>query len=206
MTDDIVTQLRESEWNENPQTNVRLCAEAADEIERLRGICDMLANRLRSGSDSGWDDAIDAWEDVSEFGNDPESQGSAKLSPNSETNVDDTIPSDIVKEYAEYLYDLAFNAHLTQADHETLKHAARLLLNLQRSIGIKDGMLKSWDFMLNQARDQAQEAHAIVSSDAMVWLVGENSEHQQHYWDHLMPYIKQYWEKYGTIMRPHQSS
>lgn len=36
MTDDIVTQLRESEWNENPQTNVRLCAEAADEIERLR--------------------------------------------------------------------------------------------------------------------------------------------------------------------------
>ena len=36
MDDDIVTRLRESEWNENPQTNVRLCADAADEIERLR--------------------------------------------------------------------------------------------------------------------------------------------------------------------------
>lgn len=36
MTDDIVTRLREAEWNENPNTNVGLCAEAADEIERLR--------------------------------------------------------------------------------------------------------------------------------------------------------------------------
>lgn len=36
MTDDIVTRLREAEWNENPNTNVRLCADAAEEIERLR--------------------------------------------------------------------------------------------------------------------------------------------------------------------------
>jgi hypothetical protein len=92
VTDDIVTRLRQKYAGQLP-----ICTEAADEIERLRGICDMLANRLRSGSDSGWDDAIDAWEDVSEFGNDPESQGSAKLSPNSETNVDDTIQSDSVK-------------------------------------------------------------------------------------------------------------
>lgn len=43
MTDDIVTRLRESEWNENPQTNVRLCADAADEIERLREQNDYLS-------------------------------------------------------------------------------------------------------------------------------------------------------------------
>lgn len=36
MSDDIVTRLRNSEWNENPHTNVGLCAEAADEIEHLR--------------------------------------------------------------------------------------------------------------------------------------------------------------------------
>ena len=35
MTDDTVTRLRDAEWNE-PSTNVRLCADAADEIERLR--------------------------------------------------------------------------------------------------------------------------------------------------------------------------
>ena len=189
---DIVTRLRHKYGGQLP-----ICTEAADEIERLRGICDMLANRLRSGSDSGWDDAIDAWETAREFGNDPESQGSAKLSPNSETNVDDTIPSDIVKEYAEYLYDLAFNAHLTQADHETLKHAARLLLNLQRSIGIKDGMLKSWDFMLNQARDQAQEAHAIVGSDAMIWLM-RWTDRNESVLDVIRDSITQYWEKYGN--------
>ena len=185
--------------------SIREYDEMKAEIERLRAMCDMLANRLRSGSDSGWDDAIDAWETAREFGNDPESQGSAKLSPNSETNVDDTIPNDIVKEYAEYLYDLAFNAHLTQADHETLKHASRLLLKLQRSIGIKDGMLKSWDFMLNEAREQAQQAHRILGSESMCWLAGGNSEHEQHHWGHLMPYIKEYWAKYGNIMRPRDS-
>lgn len=88
MNNDIVERLRQKYAGQLP-----ICTEAADEIERLRGICDMLANRLRSGSDSGWDDAIDAWGDVSEFGNDPESQGSAKLSPNSETNVDDSVKS-----------------------------------------------------------------------------------------------------------------
>lgn len=36
MTDDIVKELRKSKWNENPSTNVMLCEEAADEIERLR--------------------------------------------------------------------------------------------------------------------------------------------------------------------------
>ena len=47
MTDDIVTRLRESEWNENPQTNVRLCADAADEIERLRKLAYLLIDELR---------------------------------------------------------------------------------------------------------------------------------------------------------------
>lgn len=110
---------------------LRVLRAASEEIVRLQAICDMLATRLRSGSDSGWDDAIDAWEDGREFGDKPESQGSAKLSPNSETNVDDTIINDSLQDYADYLYDLAFNAHLTQADHETLKHAAQLLLKLR---------------------------------------------------------------------------
>ena len=44
MSDDIVTRLREADWNENPSTNVRLCAEAADEIERWRDLASRLAN------------------------------------------------------------------------------------------------------------------------------------------------------------------
>ena len=50
----------------------RLHGEAADEIEllraeagRLRGAGDAMARAMRRGSDSGWDDAIDAWEDAS---------------------------------------------------------------------------------------------------------------------------------------------
>lgn len=35
-----------------------------DEIERLRAAGDALADALRSGSDSGWDKAIDDWEEA----------------------------------------------------------------------------------------------------------------------------------------------
>lgn len=38
--------------------------EAAEQIERLIDAGDALVNVLRSGSDTGWDNAIDAWEDV----------------------------------------------------------------------------------------------------------------------------------------------
>ena len=68
--DDIVTRLREEVAKAEvagvlPNWELAKCMwEAADEIERLRAMCDMLAIRLRSGSDSGWDDAIDAWEKV----------------------------------------------------------------------------------------------------------------------------------------------
>lgn len=41
-----------------------LFIEAADKIKRLRAAGDALANALRSGSDSGWDEAIDGWEEA----------------------------------------------------------------------------------------------------------------------------------------------
>lgn len=37
---------------------------ARTEIERLRAAGDAMAEALRSGSDSGWDEAIDAWEEA----------------------------------------------------------------------------------------------------------------------------------------------
>lgn len=114
------------------------------------------------------------------------------------------MSDDLVKEYADYLYGLSFNAHLTQADHETLKHASRLLLNLQRDIGIKDAMLKSWDFMLNEAREQAQEAHAIVGSDAMVWLM-RWTDRNESVLDVIRERINKYWETYGTLGQPRRS-
>lgn len=38
--------------------------EAINEIERLRSAGDALVDVLRSGSDTGWDNAIDAWEKI----------------------------------------------------------------------------------------------------------------------------------------------
>lgn len=59
---DIVTRLRQYVlWLPNTAAG-EVCREAADEIERLRAAGDALADALRSGSDSGWDAAIDAWE------------------------------------------------------------------------------------------------------------------------------------------------
>lgn len=43
---------------------VTLIAGAVAEIERLREAGDRLVGRMRSGSDAGWDDAIDAWENL----------------------------------------------------------------------------------------------------------------------------------------------
>ena len=176
-----------------------------DEVERLKQLCDMLATRLRSGSDTGWDDAIDEWEDVREghkFGDSPESQGSAKLTPNSETNVDETITSDSVKEFVAYLHELSYSEWLSDEDAKMLLGAANLLVNLQRNIGVKDGLLKGWDFMLTEAKEQAQQAHHILGSEPFVWVAGGTSNHEQFHWDALMPHIKKYWEKYGTVMRP----
>jgi hypothetical protein len=39
-----------------------VCQQAADEIERLRGLGDLLVVVMKSGSDTGWDYAIDKWE------------------------------------------------------------------------------------------------------------------------------------------------
>ena len=129
MNDDIVTRLRQKYAGQLP-----ICTEAADEIERLRAMCDMLANRLRSGSDSGWDDAIDAWEDVSEFGNDPESQGSAKLSPNSETNIDDTIQSDSINILLERLSSVSRSMWISDMDGHAVLKAISLIVEQDKKI------------------------------------------------------------------------
>lgn len=55
MSDDIVTRLR------NQRTNRVICEEASDEIERLRKLGNALIFVMESGSDHGWDEAIDNW-------------------------------------------------------------------------------------------------------------------------------------------------
>ena len=100
------------------------------EIERLRAMCDMLANRLRSGSDSGWDDAIDAWETAREFGGKPESQGSAKLPSNSQANIDDTIPDDSIKLLIENLNRVSRSIWLSDEDGDAVLWAASIISSM----------------------------------------------------------------------------
>lgn len=64
MADDIVTRLRQYVlWLPNTAAG-ELCGKAANEIERLRAAGDAMAEALRSGSDSKWDAAIDAWQEA----------------------------------------------------------------------------------------------------------------------------------------------
>lgn len=58
MTEDIVDVLRG--WDDQ-RPPFRTMLEAAEEIERLRAAGDALVDAMRRGSDSGWDDAVDAW-------------------------------------------------------------------------------------------------------------------------------------------------
>lgn len=122
------------------------------------------------------------------------------------TNIKDTIANDSVKGLAEYLHQLSDVHWLSDQDARQLERAAHLLLRMHRDIGIKDAMLKSWDFMLNEAKEQSQQAHRILGSEPFVWVAGGTSNHEQSHWDALMPYIQQYWAKYGNVMRPKHSS
>jgi hypothetical protein len=65
VTDDIVTRLRR--WGDTVGSFGMMRAlhyQAADEIERLRAAGDALATVMQSGSDAGWDAAIDAWQEA----------------------------------------------------------------------------------------------------------------------------------------------
>lgn len=79
MADDIVTRLRriaarcwcaeksQGEPVGKPFFRCESCddqLQAADEIERLRAIGDQLVAVMRSGGDTGWDAAIDTWEEA----------------------------------------------------------------------------------------------------------------------------------------------
>jgi hypothetical protein len=55
--------LVDDEFCENTNAEI-LIAAAVEEIKQLREAGDDLANKMRSGSDSGWDDAIDKWEEL----------------------------------------------------------------------------------------------------------------------------------------------
>ena len=55
--------LTDDEFCESTNT-VTFIAGAAAEIERLREAGDRLVGRMRSGSGAGWDDAIDAWDNL----------------------------------------------------------------------------------------------------------------------------------------------
>lgn len=121
------------------------------------------------------------------------------------TTVSDTITNDSVKEFVAYLSELSYSEWLSDEDAKMLLQAANLLVNLQRNIGVKDGLLKGWEYMLNEANEQAQQAHRILGSEPFVWVAGGTSNHEQSHWDALMPHIKKYWEKYGTVMRPRPS-
>lgn len=121
------------------------------------------------------------------------------------TTVSDTITNDSVKEIVEYLHQLSSAYWLSDEDCRHLAQASQMLRHLQRDIGIKDAILKSWDFMLNEAKEQAQQAHRILGSEPFVWVAGGTSNHEQSHWDVLMPYIQQYWAKYGNVMRPRPS-
>lgn len=63
MADDIVNRLLPFIHDEM-RMPAGLIKDVIEEIERLRTAGDALAICLRSGSDSGWDDAIDAWEEA----------------------------------------------------------------------------------------------------------------------------------------------
>ena len=61
MADDIVTRLRRAAIG-MPQDDMNQAA--AGEIERLRAGGDAIVAVMQSGSDAGWDAAIDAWQEA----------------------------------------------------------------------------------------------------------------------------------------------
>lgn len=65
MDDNIVPVLRDWGTRDLESRIVEtLLRDAADEIERLRELGDAMASVMRSGSDTGWDNAIDAWQEA----------------------------------------------------------------------------------------------------------------------------------------------
>ena len=65
MKDDIVIRLRHVAWLAKEGSYVTdLAATAADEIVGLRAAGDALVAVMQSGSDTGWDAAIDAWQEA----------------------------------------------------------------------------------------------------------------------------------------------
>jgi hypothetical protein len=49
-------------------------------------------------------------------------------------------------------------------------------------------------------QQQVDHAHALLGSEAMIWLMG-GSEHVQSWITSLAPSVHSYWEKYGTVFR-----
>jgi hypothetical protein len=64
VADDIVTRLRHIHMELTVDDYDDVISEAADEIERLRAAGDALVTAMQSGSDAGWDAAIDAWQEA----------------------------------------------------------------------------------------------------------------------------------------------
>lgn len=70
--DDIVFSLKDAFWNE-PHTNVRLCGEAADEIERLRSDSDKWRKIADKLAVTGGCWTCEEWMEIDEFSHgDPE--------------------------------------------------------------------------------------------------------------------------------------
>jgi hypothetical protein len=53
---------------------------------------------------------------------------------------------------------------------------------------------------IEQLKQQVNHAHAILGSEAMIWLIG-GSEHAGTWIGTLSPSVHSYWAEYGTVFR-----
>ena len=80
--------------------------------------------------------------------------------------------------------------------------AADEIERLRKQVEDCEGDFHALKQMFDRTREQLALAHSILASESMGWLAGGTSNHEASHWGHLMPYIRTYWNKYGSFFRP----
>lgn len=115
-------------------------------------------------------------------------------------SIGETFPSDSVKELVEHLEELSRAYWLSENDCRAVALAAYQLKHLSKHLGMEKAFKRNAQYMASEAQEQLADAHAILRSDAMMWLVHLTENHES-WLDALRGPITEYWAKYGNGQR-----
>jgi hypothetical protein len=93
----------------------------------------------------------------------------------------------------------AITAAWLERKNATDQSAPTMRERVEEHIGVP---LDQADDEIGRLRDQVAAAHAILGSEATLWLTGGTANHPAMWWAEISPAILRYWEKYGNVFRP----